>query len=163
MSGIKVNGIDIENDYNKYITDNLNIIDIIEIVLKTPKEIIDDYLKSTVIYLERMLPKLELLVDDIYLGFSKDLWGKFADFFEGLESITRILEMLCDNKKLYHGIDNCIIIKKKLSEEIKNLSEAFKIEDRVYISDLIIYEIKVTLESLYKEINIILNKCNYII
>lgn len=157
LTEIKIDGIDFYENYNEYIMSNLENIQIIEINLKTTKEIINENLETIISYLERIFPELDLLVDDIYIEFSKELWEKFSQIFDGLEFILKILDILLKNKELYDEVDKYSFIKQEIETEIKHLSEAFEIDDRVYISDIIIYEIKFTLEKLYKEICITLN------
>lgn len=157
LTEIKIDGIDFYENYNEYIMNNLENIQRMEINLKTTKEIINENLETIISYLERIFPELDLLVDDIYIEFSKELWGKFSQIFDGLEFILKILDILLKNKELYDEVDKYSFIKQEIETEIKHLSEAFEIDDRVYISDIIIYEIKFTLEKLYKQICITLN------
>jgi hypothetical protein len=147
-----IDGSTFYEDYDQYILDNLNNIQLINVILKSTKEILDENLETTLNYLERLFPELDLLVNNIYVEFNKELWTKFSQFFEGLESIMKTLELLLKNSELYNNADRYNLIKQEVDKEIKNLSEAFEIDDRIYISDTIIYEIKPTLEKLYLEI-----------
>lgn len=155
LEGMKINGVEIRKDYYDYIIDNLDSIEIIEMDVKTLKEVMDDLLKSTESYLERAIPELELLVDGIYKDFNKEVWNKFIELFDGLDSIINILDTISKNNQLYDNVDRYILIKEKLSVVIKNLSRAFEIGDRVWISDIIIHEIKLVLEDLYRQIKIL--------
>lgn len=153
LNGMKINGVEIYKDYYDYIIDNLDSIEIIEVEVKILKETINDLFKSTESYLEIVIPELELLVDGIYKDFNKEVWNKFVELFDGLGSIINVLDTISKNSQLYDNIDRYISIKGKLSVGIKNLSKAFEIGDRVWISDIIIYEIEPVFKELYEEIN----------
>lgn len=153
LEGMKINGVEMHKDYYDYIIGNLDSIEIIEVNVKTLKETMDDLLKSTQDYLERAIPELELLVDDIYKDFNKEVWEKFIEFFDGLDSIINILDAISKDNQLYDNVDKYILIKEALSVGIKNLSTALEICDRVWISDIMIYEIKSIFKELYEEIN----------
>ncbi|WP_081316998.1 hypothetical protein [Clostridium tyrobutyricum] len=153
LKGIKIDGLDVYEDYYNCIISNLKNIDIIEVNVEILKEAAYDMLKSTKKYLETVIPKLELLVDAIYKDFNKEVWDKFIEFFDGLDSIINVLDAISKNNKCYGDIDKYALIKEKISIEIKNLSKAFEIGDRVWISDTILYEIKPIFKELQEGIN----------
>ncbi|WP_196008107.1 hypothetical protein [Clostridium tyrobutyricum] len=152
LNCIKINEVEIYKNYYDYIINNLANIDIIEVKVKISKEEMSDLLKSAQDYLEIAIPELEFLVDDIYKDFNKQVWDKFIEFFDGLDSIINIIDTISKNNQLDDNIDRYILIKEKLSVGIKNLSKALEIGDRVWITDVIIYEIKLALKDLYAEI-----------
>lgn len=146
LDGMKIDEVEIHNDYYGYIIGNLSSIQTIEIYVKTLKEVLNDLLKSTKSYLKRVIPQLELLVEGIYKDFNKEVWNKFIELFDGLDSIVNVLDAISKHNQYYGNIDKYSLIKEKISIEIKNLSKAFEIGDRVWISDIILYEIRLIFE-----------------
>lgn len=151
LKDIKVNGLTIYKDYYNYVINNLDNIDIMEINTELSKEFMFNLFKSTESYLENVIPELELLIENMYRGFNKEVWNKFIELFDGLDSIVNVVEILSDDKQ-YNDFKRYSLMKEKLSMGIKNLSKAMEVDDRVWISDVIIYEIKVLFQELYIEI-----------
>lgn len=151
LKDIKVNGLTIYEEYYNYVINNLNNIDIIEINTESQKEFMFNLFKSTESYLENVIPELELLIENMYKSFNKEMWNKFIELFDGLDSIVNVVDILSDDKQ-YNNSKRYNLIKEKLSVGIKNLSKAMEVDDRVWISDVIIYEIKVLFQELYIEI-----------
>lgn len=75
-------------------------------------------------------------------------------FLDGLESIVEKVHFLLENFRESSAFKILGETETFLSSYIKELGKAIEIDDRVFISDLIMYEIKPILENLYNELKI---------
>lgn len=116
------------------------------------KELMNDFLKSIYEYLEKTNSQLDLLVDGFYKGCDKSTWDTFNDLLEGLDSISKMFNLLLQYKQYYPNINEFINLEKIFSNTIKNLGFALENGDRIYIIDIIIYELKQIFPEISKEI-----------
>lgn len=121
------------------------------------KELMNDFLKSIYEYLEKTNLQLDALVDGFYKGCDKDTWESFDDLLEGLDSISKMFNLLLQYKQYYSNINEFINLEKSFSETIKKLAFALENGDRTYIIDIIIYELKQIFTEISKEIMIVFN------
>ena len=143
---------EIEEDYSQYIIDNLKEIDTIEIKVQSRQELIDDTLASIREYLERAVPEIDKLVDQFYQEVNQNTWQKFAQLMEGLQFIVDTLQVIDRNKDWYHNAVQFVQVSEKLRRQIVMLQEALESKDRVWLSDVLLYEITPSFQALNRAI-----------
>jgi hypothetical protein len=122
------------------------------------EELMHDFLKSINEYIGETVPKLDLLVNEFYLGCNQDTWKHIDDLLEGLETISKMFSLLRRNHEKYSDIDKFTNLESNFSEIIKNFAYALENGDRTYIIDIIIYEIKEIFLEISKEIASVLEE-----
>ncbi|SFQ96882.1 hypothetical protein [Desulfoscipio geothermicus] len=152
LSCLKVNGKDIYNDFEFYIEEHLNTIQVIEVEVKNRKEWLDDMLLSGARYLERSIPAVQQLADRFYQGPSAGTWTQFAQLLEGVEWLVQLIHGMEQNKLLYPGWGTNITVAASFKEALDNLAEAMENSDTILIADIINYEIMPLLESLMVDV-----------
>ncbi|AGX44921.1 hypothetical protein [Clostridium saccharobutylicum] len=154
LSYITINKVQCYDNFYENIINNLKEIETINIVLKSEEEIINEVCQSIFNYLKSGIPQLEELIDAFYLKDGAELWNRFVTFLDGLESIVEKVHFLLENFRESSAFKILGETETFLSSYIKELGKAIEIDDRVFISDLIMYEIKPILENLYNELKI---------
>lgn len=152
LSCLEVDGVEVFEDYSQYIVSNLSDIQTIVVKVKTLKELMDDTLISIHGYLERAIPEIEKIVDDFYHGVSQDTWNRFAQFMEGLQFIIDALESVSQHQEWYYNAAQFVLVKDNLLKQIIILQEALESQDRVRLSDALLYEIIPSFKALMQEI-----------
>lgn len=114
----------------------------------TIKEQIDDFLKSMNDYLYKIVPNLDLLIDDFYHDWDQDTWKKFNEFLEGLDSISKMFSLMSQYKQYNSNVEEFENMEKKFSNVVKKIGESLENGDRIYTIDLVIYEIKPLLQQI---------------
>lgn len=154
FSCLEVDGVEIYEDYSEYIVANLSDICTIIVKVKTLKELMDDTLISIHGYLERAIPEIEKIVDDFYHEVSQDTWNRFAQVMDGLQFIIDALESVSRHQEWYYNVAQFVLVKENLLKQIVMLQEALESQDRVRLSDALLYEIIPTFKNLMQEIRV---------
>lgn len=152
LSCLEINGIKVYKDYEQYIMANLDNIKTIVVIIKTLKELVDDAVISMRDYLVRAIPKIETIVDDIYRGMSQDTWSNFSQLLDGLQFIIDTLNVVGKHQDWYFNAEQLISVQQNLLRQIVMLQEAMESQDRVWLSDVLLYEIIPSFQALNKEI-----------
>ncbi len=148
LTGMIIDNMEIYENYIEYITERIDEIKTIEIVIDTVESTIDSILESMSKYLDRAVPELELLAGDFYTGEDEEVSiEKLGQLVEGIQWILNMIYYTDKNKAL-HGIlgsssiwNECSSCGTRLSEEFDNLKEAMGSIDMILIADILKYEI----------------------
>ncbi|RXT04472.1 hypothetical protein [Ammoniphilus sp. CFH 90114] len=152
LSSMIIDGIEVFEDYNGYIHERIESIQIIEVVLQTIEEMGNQILKSTADYLERAIPELNGLSDEFYQGPNNQTWGKFEQFLEGLQWISDTFSLMKGNQKLNDNLEQILTINQKVLNELAKLEEAVSSSDFTLVGDILTYEIVPLLEQLLNKL-----------
>ena len=150
---LEIDGAELYEDYEQYITENIETIKTIVVKVKTLLELMDDTLISIQEYLGRVIPEIDKIVDEFYHEVSSDTWNKFTQLLDGLQYIVDSLNVICENQDWYPNIPQFITVKQNLIKRIMML-QAMENKDRVRISDVLLYEIIPSLTALSREIDV---------
>lgn len=148
ISYMEIDGVEVYTDFEKYISDHLNSIEVIKVKLKTEKELLDDMLISVRDYIERAVPEIDKLVDHFYQGVTSETWNTFAQLLDGLQYIMECLDVVTLHNEWYLNAEQFAHAKKSLSQKIIMLQNAAESQDRVWLSDVLLYEIIPAFKSL---------------
>lgn len=154
ISSIEIDGAEIYDDYSQYILDNMEAIKTMVVNVKSLKELLDDSLISIQEYVARAIPEIDTMVDEFYQGVTQTTWDKFGQLLEGLQYITNALTTISDNKEWYYNAEQFEVIRQQLVRQIVMLDAAMEPQDRVKLSDVLVYEITPSFKALDKEITV---------
>ncbi|WP_176215364.1 hypothetical protein [Sporomusa malonica] len=154
LSSFEIDGVKLYSNYDQYIVEHIENIKIVVIHVKTLKELMDDTLSSINEYLVRAIPEIDKMVDEFYQGASQNTWDKFAQLLEGLQFIIDSLNTIGDNQHWYYNASQLGLVKQDILRQIVMLQVAMENEDRVKLSDVLLYEIIPTFRALIKEITV---------
>ncbi|MDF2636807.1 MAG: hypothetical protein K0R78_3681 [Pelosinus sp.] len=154
LSSFEIDGVELYSEYDQYIIDHIDSIKIIVINVKTLKELMDDTLNSIQEYTIKAIPAIDKMVNEFYQGVSQDTWDKFSQLLEGLQFIIDSLNTIGDNQDWYYNASQFEVVKQKLLRQIVMLQIAMESQDRVKLSDVLIYEIIPSFKALAKEITV---------
>ncbi len=152
LSCLEINGIKVYQDYDQYIISNLENIKTIVVITNTLKELIDDTVISMQDYLVRAIPEIEVIVDEFSRGASQDTWSNFSQLMDGLQFIVDTLNALNKHQDWYFNAEQLISEQQNLLRKIVMLQEAMESQDRVWLNDVLLYEIIPSFKALNKEI-----------
>lgn len=153
FSHLVIDGIEIYDRFEETIIQSIDQIQQIDVKVKTIEEFIWDCLISTRDYLNRAIPEIEHLNDQLYQGPDQSTWSLFLDLLDGLQWIHQMISMLNDvdlapiNKDVFRVIDS------QLLQHYATLEEGLQNQDHVLVADVIQYELTPLLEDLNHEID----------
>lgn len=151
---LEIDGVEVYTDYDLYITDHLNSIQSVVIKIKTEQELLTDSLLSVKEYLERAVPEIDKLVDQFYHEVTSETWNTFAQLLEGLQYIMGTLEAVVQHADWYFNGKQLTLAKDNLSKTIVVLQNAAESQDRVWLCDVLLYEIIPVFKSLSLAIDV---------
>lgn len=152
LSYIEINGVGIFKDFYQSLINNLDMIEKVEIFLKSKNELILESLKSTKEYLERVFLSTDFLIDKLYSGVDIEFWDSFQQYLEGLQAILKVLESIRTNESQSSSIEMFVKIEENIVKIITDMNNSIENGDRTYMIDIIKYELKQELEKLNEEI-----------
>lgn len=151
---LEIDGAELYQDFEQYIVENIETIKTIVVKVKTLLELMDDTLISIQEYSARVIPEIDMMVDEFYHEVSGNTWDKFAQLLEGLQFIIDSLDVICENQGWYLNAAQFVGIRQNLLKRIIMLQEAMESQDRVRISDVLLYEIIPSFTALTREIDV---------
>ncbi|WP_340005379.1 hypothetical protein MHH52_26785 [Paenibacillus sp. FSL K6-0276] len=150
---VDIDGQVLYNQYEQFIQDHLQIIENIKIHTMSRFDSINETEEQLVQYLNKFIPGMTAIVDQMYGDMSNELWGELATGLEGLQWIASSFEFL---KILYSSdILNNIIIGNYCSDLesiVKDLDTNLTEDDLVAVADLFKYELLPLLDKYNAEI-----------
>lgn len=146
--GLEVDGVGIYSNLEQYIADHLNNVQIIIVKVKTDQEFLNDSLLSIHEYIERATPEIDKLVDQFYHEVTPKTWNIFGQLLEGLQYIMSSLAIVTQHKEWYFNIRQFNLAQENLSKAIVILQNAAENQDRVWLCDILLYEIIPSFKSL---------------
>lgn len=158
FSHLVVDGIEIYEDIEIYLTDHLESIQYIEIITKTIQQFIQDILNSVEEYFDRALPGITKLANDFYQEPTANTWTNLAQLIESLGWIWNGFEQIDKQKHLNKTIINYELWNELFRDAVtlnsifKEMDEGLNNQDYVLIADLLSHEIYPNLEELSRKI-----------
>ena len=147
FSHLIIDGIDIYEDHYDYFLDNINYIEDVKVIVKTIREISQDILLSTIDYIKRAMPEIEILADEFYKEPSKESWYSLTELIEGIKWIIDSFVVI-DNepelKEIVNSYEEWNLYAKdihELAELMGEFEEILENADFVSTADILSYEI----------------------
>lgn len=91
-------GEDVYDEHEEYLERKLDVIEELEVVIKTEKEFMNDVLLSAEEYLKRAIPEVNVLADDFKRVPSSESWVRFDMLLGGVEWLNDMLKVVCNSK-----------------------------------------------------------------
>jgi len=158
FSHLNIDGIDVYEDHYDYFLDNIRNIEEVKVVTKTIKEISQDIILSTIDYIDRAMPEIEILADEFYKQPSQDSWHKLIQLLEGIKWIIDsfvIIDFNPELKDIVNGYEEWNLYAKdihELSELIGEFEEILENSDFVSTADILSYEIVPLFEEMQEKL-----------
>lgn len=148
IASLEIDGVEVFTNYDLYINDHLESIQIIFIKVITDQELLEDSLLSVKGYLERAVPEIDKLVDQFYHEVTAETWKVFAQLLEGLQYVMGSLGAVSQHEDWFHNIRQFALFKAKFTDTIVMLQNAAESQDRIWLCDVLLYEIIPVFKSL---------------
>ena len=158
FSHLNIDGIDVYDDHYDYFLDNIKNIEEVKVVTKTVKEISQDIILSTINYMERAMPEIEILADEFYKQPSQDSWYKLTQLLEGIKWIIDSFVIIDSNpelKDIINSYEEWNLYAKdihELSELMGEFEEILENTDFVSTADILSYEIVPLFEEMQEKL-----------
>lgn len=156
LSHFVIDGLEIYENFEDYILDNIDYLNVVSAELRTLKEWLDEMVNSALEYLKRSIPALEQLGTEFYQGSDKESWLKFDQMMEGIGWLSQLVDQITQHdvlSKSWERTEQDFELQGLLLE----LEDAVLNKDTVLIADTIIYEILPKYKSLQQRFSAILN------
>jgi hypothetical protein len=147
FSHLIIDDLEVYDDFYDYFLDNIKNIEEVIVVTKTIKKMSEEILLSTVDYLERAIPEIEILSNEFYKTPSRESWKKLMDLIEGIKWIMDTFAAIDSNEQLKNIVNSYeewnIYAKDiyELNELIIEFEEILENSDFVSTADILSYEI----------------------
>lgn len=147
FSHLIIDGVIVYDDYYDYLLDNIRNIEEVIIIVKTAKKISEEVLLSTIDYLDRSIPEIEMLSNEFYKTPSKESWQKLMDLIEGIRWIMDTFVSIDSNgelKNIVNSYEEWNLYAKdvySLQERMMDFEEILRNNDFISTGDILSYEI----------------------
>lgn len=147
FSHLIIDGVIVYDDYYDYLLDNIRNIEEVIIIVKTAKKISEEVLLSTIDYLDRAIPEIEMLSNEFYKTPSKESWQKLMDLIEGIRWIMDTFVSIDSNgelKNIVNSYEEWNLYAKdvySLQELMMDFEEILRNNDFISTGDILSYEI----------------------
>ncbi len=147
FSHLIIDDLEVYDDFYDYFLDNIKNIEEVIVVTKTIKKMSEEVLLSTVDYLERAIPEIEILSNEFYKTPSRESWKKLMDLIEGIKWIMDTFAAIDSNEQLknivnsYEEWNTYAKDIYELNELIIEFEEILENSDFVSTADILSYEI----------------------
>ena len=152
VSHFLVDGQEIIDDYEDYLNDRIASLNIIEVVVLTKKQWLDEMLITATSYLNHNIPAIQVLIDDFYRGPSSETWLELNNLLEAIQWLAQLVHEIENDVTFYQSWDDMLSLSFNFRGLIQGLSEGVINSDPVSIADALNYEILPLFETLTKTI-----------
>lgn len=152
FSHLIVDDKEVFENHERYLKENLKVIEMVQIVNKRTKNMIWETMTSISLYLDRAIPALINLTDKSYKKFTNDTWEGINQLAEGMQWITQFITF---TKKAFQQPANWSELEASFNDSeasFTKLLDAIKVKDTILISDILSYEVIPAYESFNKNI-----------
>ncbi|SCG81912.1 hypothetical protein DW1_0292 [Proteiniborus sp. DW1] len=164
FSHLLVDGLEVYGDYYDYFIDNIRNIKEVKVVASTLTELVQNIMISTVDYINRAIPEVDILSNEFYKTPSEQSWAKFSDLLEGIAWIMDSFNAIDTNGRLkelvssYEEWNNYAKDIYSLHELLRDLEEVMKNQDTVSMGDILSYEINPLLKNIKEKLEGLVSK-----
>ena len=148
LSHLVIDHVEIYENHGSYLKDNINVIEKIEVITQTYKELVEDILVSTAEYLRRITKTTEGLSDKFYKIPTSDDWNKLKDLLTGVSWIISGFSSIDSDKNLNHVVSSYedwnqyAAVVYSLGDIMQEFEEALANSDNIAIADILLYELQ---------------------
>ncbi|WP_313757471.1 hypothetical protein [Tissierella sp.] len=147
LSYMVIDDYEIYENFYDYFLDNIRVIEKVDVIALTYKELVDDILISTLTYLKRTPDTIEKLADKFYKNPDGDAWSDLNNLLGGISWIINTFSSIEQDGQLKDIVlsyeDWNLYAKELFSLQgiLPDLEGALSSGDNVTIADILFYEI----------------------
>lgn len=141
---VTIDGVDIYNDIEEYLIANCNNINTVTVHLISKETLKKDIIDSIYEYVNRSIPEIEKLSNDMYKGTSPEVWARFGQLVEGVQWLSQSGSFFSNVDDSLKENENELLVDHSLfifEREMGELEEALEQQDNVLLGDILRYEI----------------------
>ncbi|MBU5436669.1 hypothetical protein KQI42_01540 [Tissierella sp. MSJ-40] len=158
LSYMIIDDFEVFNNYYDYFLDNIRVIEKIEVVSVTYKELINDILNSTLDYLERTPNLIDELANSFYKNPNRESWKNLNDLLEGIGWLIDTFSSIDRDKRLKDIVlnyENWNLYAEgifSIKEILGDFEAALSNDDYISIADILLYEISPKFKEMAKNL-----------
>lgn len=147
LSHMTIDDFEVYESYYDYFLDNIRVIEKVEVVSLTYKELVDNILISTMDYIGRISTKVEELANSFYKSPDREVWDSLNDLLGGISWIMNTFISIDQDtrlKDIVSSYENWNIYAKEvfsLKDILEDFEGSLSSGDNVSIADILSYEI----------------------
>jgi hypothetical protein len=147
LSHMVIDDFEVYEGYYDYFLDNIRVIEKVEVISLTYKELVDDILISTMDYIGRIPFKIEELSNSFYKNPDRQAWNNLNDLLGGISWIMNSFTSIDQDSRLKDVIssyENWNLYAKEvfaLKDILPDLEGSLSSGDNITIADILSYEI----------------------
>ncbi len=164
LSHLIVDGYELYGNFYGYFLDNIRYIEKVEVVAKTIAETSQEIILSTMDYIERVCPQIEMLSNEFYKTPNEDSWGNLINLIEGFNWIIDGFTSIDSNpqlKNIVKSYEQWNLYAQdvySLKELMGEFEEILRDTDLVSIADILSYEIVPIFEDMKEKLGKIIGE-----
>lgn len=158
LSHLIIDGETIEDNFADYISQHIDDIQEIVVMVLSLSEVVQDTIVSTEQYLARALPLITELAEAFYQKADNDAWMSLADLVEGLQWIVKTMAQIDSLPNLnnllmdHQGWNEYVQVAAQLNNVIPELGMAIENRDNVLLANLLLYELTPTYTAMQEKL-----------
>lgn len=162
FSHLIVDGDAIYDNFDSYITENIEKIKNIEVITISLADTVNESIISAKQYVKNAIPIINNLAEEFYQKPNENTWLQLTDLFEGIQwiiqSLTQINSIESSNDIVSdYGIwDEYVQEVSKLNDIIPELENAVANKDNILIGDMLLYEIVPIFETMLGKLSLLI-------
>jgi hypothetical protein len=135
---IEVDGVELYDDFGTFFEEHWSEIKEVVVVTQGIFELVQSSLNTAREYLERALPLMENIVNDLYCGPNEQVWKEFLQMLDGFQWLMETSKLFADHYTTVPYFQQFSLV---LQPKIGELAEAMENSDCTLMADLLSYEI----------------------
>ncbi len=158
LSHMVIDNFEVYEDYYDYFLDNIRVIEKVEVISLTYKELVDDILISKIDYLENTPSKIEELANTFYKVPDKESWENLTDLLGAVGWVINTFSSIDQDPRLKDSVSNYedwnLYAKEvfALQEILGEFEGALANNDSILIGDILSYEILPNFKDMVKRL-----------
>lgn len=148
FSHLVIDGEEVYEQFEDKLRDNIDTIKMVEVVLLSVKELLNEIYLTGETYLTNALPEIKVTIDLFYQGASKEPLSKLQQILDALQWIDKLVHSIDQSKQHPVNWDEYLVAITTIRTELDSLEDALKTNDLTLIADILNYEIFPALEAL---------------
>ena len=159
LSHMVIDDFEVYESYYDYFLDNIRVIEKVEVISLTYKELVDDILLSKIDYLENTPNKIEELANKFYKVPDRESWESLNDLLGAMGWIINTFSSIDQDSRLKDSVSNYEywnLYAKEVFSLQKILGEfegALSNNDSILIGDILSYEILPKFEQMAEKLS----------
>lgn len=164
FSHLLIDDLEVYEDHYDYFKDNIRNIKEVKVVVSTLKELVQNITISTIDYINRAIPEVDILSNEFYKTPSEQSWAKFSDLLEGIAWIMDSFNAIDTNGRLkelvssYEEWNNYAKDIYSLHELLRDLEKVIENQDIVSVADILSYEINPIFKNIKEKLEGLISK-----